>query len=107
MEEPEANEPPITVLLLVGLLDAHHTEVERLALLVVVVVPRLALVVLVDTHTDLRMHEEEDRVHTVDTDYSHQLLPVVVKESHRRPLVHPNIEKEEEGMNSYLDLLCV
>ena len=54
-------------------LDSHHTEVERLGLLVVVVVPRLALVlvvvvprlalVLVDTHTDpadLHMHEEEE-----------------------------------------------
>ena len=62
---------------------------------------RLWLVVLVDTHTDtVRMQEEEDRVHTVDADYSHQLPPVVVEEGHCR-LVHPNIEKEEEGMGSY------
>ena len=42
------------------LLLLMHTEVGRLALLVVVVVPCLALV-LVDTHTDpadLHMHEE-------------------------------------------------
>ena len=105
-EEPQhPNEPPIAVLLHEGLDARHMLVVPRLVLLVVprlvlLVVPRLAVV---DTHTDkLHMHEEEDSM--VDADYSHQLPPVVVEEGHRR-LVHPNIEKAEEGedMGSYRD----
>ena len=100
-EEPQhPNEPPIAVLLHEGL-DARHMLV--VPCLVLLVVPRLVLLV-VDTHTDtdLHMHEEEDSM--VDADYSHQLPPVVVEEGHRH-LVHPNIEKAEEGedMGSYRD----
>ena len=97
-EEPQhPNEPPVAVLLLEGLDTRHMLVVPRL---VVVVVPRLALVVDTHTDTDLRMHEEEDRIHTVDADYSHQLPQVGVEEGHRR-LVHPNVE--EEGRGSYRD----
>ena len=80
-------------------LDSHHTEVERLGLLVVVVVPRLALVlvvvvprlalVLVDTHTDpadLHMHEEEED--TVDGIVAVADILPPVEDSHRH---HPNI----------------
>ena len=81
-------------------LDSHHnTEVGRLALVVVVVVPRLALVlvvvvprlalVLVDTHTDpadLHMHEEEED--TVDGIVAVADILPPVEDSH---LHHPNI----------------
>ena len=80
-------------------LDSHHTEVGRLALLVVVVVPRLVLLVvgvvprlalvLVDTHTDpadLRMHEEEED--TVDGIVAVAGILRPVEDSHRH---HPNI----------------
>ena len=71
-------------------LDAHHTEVERLALLPVLL-PVDRLLVLEEgldaqgldaQHMQL---EVEDSVRTVDTDYSPQLPPVVGEDSrHRR-----------------------
>ena len=88
-EEKQLPEPPIhTEVLPMVDLDSHHTEVGRLALVVVVVVPRLALV-LVDTHTDpadLHMHEEEEDT-VVGIVAVADILPSV-EDSHRH---HPNI----------------
>ena len=89
---PELPEPSIhTEVLPMVDLDSHHTEVGRLALLVVVVVPCLALV-LVDTHTDpadLHMHEEEDMVDGDGIVAVAGILPPVDSLRHRRH--HPNI----------------
>ena len=99
-EEEEAEEPQHPVLLLEGL-DAHHTEVERLEVLVV---PRLALVV--DTHTDpagLHMHEEEeeDTVDGVAVAVA-GILPLedsLHRHHHHRGALHPNMKVEGMGGN--------
>ena len=102
-EENQLPQPPIhtEVLPMVDLDSHHNTEVGRLALVVVVVVPRLALVlvvvvprlalVLVDTHTDpadLHMHEEEDMVDGDGIVAVAGILPPVDSLRHRH---HPNI----------------
>ena len=99
-EEEEAEEPQHPVLLLEGL-DAHHTEVERLEVLVV---PRLALVV--DTHTDpagLHMHEEEEEDTVDGVAVAVAVAGILPLEDslhrHHRGALHPNMKVEGMGGN--------